>query len=165
MQADQEGDIMELKSLLLALKKQQRQPQSRGRGRPKNVCPSGSEEATTNGNGLCSVSGIKEARVNGNERESSEQIENMVATGKGPSGDSAPRGTEEKGTLAMDSTAASGKANKSRKRQREDEDPKSNGRKRTRAPLVELPPRVSRTRGCKEIKVSHVDLSSDDDFQ
>lgn len=165
MQADQEGDITELKNLLLALKKQQKQSQSRGRGRPKKGCPSGSEEATVNGNGHCSMSGVKEARVNGNDHGSSEQIENVVATGKGPSGDPTQCSTEENGVNTRESTPASEKAKKSDKRQREDEDPKSNGRKRTRAPLVELPPRVMRTRGCKETKVNHVELSSDDDFQ
>lgn len=161
MQADQEGDILELKTLLLALKKQQKQLQSRGRGRPKKGCPSGSEEVA-NGNGHCSMSGVKEAMVNGNGHGSSEQIENVVATGKGPSsGDPTQCSTEENGVT----TPASDKAKKSQKRQREDEDPKSNGRKRTRAPLVELPPRPTRTRGCKETKVNHVELSSDDDFQ
>jgi len=164
VQADQEGDVMELKNLLLALKKQQKQLQSRGRGRPKNG-PSGSEEAAANGNGHCSLSKVKEARVNGDDRGSTEQIENVVATGKGPSGESAHCCAEQNGNTTRESTPASEKAKKSQKRQREDEDPKSNGRKRTRAPLVELPPRVSRTRGCKETKVNHVELSSDDDFQ
>lgn len=155
---------MELKSLLLALKKQQKQLQSRGRGRSKKGPES--EDAATNGNGHCSMSGVKEVRVNGYDHGSSEQIENVAATGKGlSSGDRTQCSTEKNGATTKDSTAGSDKPKKLQKRLREDEDPKSNGRRRSRAPLVELPPRVTRTRGCKETKVNHIELSSDDDFQ
>ena len=159
MQADNDGDVTDLRALLLQLKKQQKQVESRGRGRAKKSGPSGSEEAAVSGNGHCSMSGVKAAVENG----SSEQIENVVSNGNGSSGGPVQCGTEENGATKRELT--SDKAKKSQKRKSEVEDLKSSGRKRTRAPLVELPPRVTRTRGCKETKVTHVELSSDDDFQ
>jgi hypothetical protein len=162
VQADNDGDIAELHALLLQLKKQQKQAESRGRSRAKKGCPSGSEDAATNGNGHSSMSGVKAAVKNG----SSEQIENVELNGNGPSsGGLMQCGTEENGATRRESTLVSVKSEKSQKRKPEDEELKSSGRKRTRAPLVELPPRVSRSRGCKETKVNHVELSSDDDFQ
>ncbi|KAG0631582.1 hypothetical protein M758_1G264000 [Ceratodon purpureus] len=159
MLADNDGDVTDLRALLLQLKKQQKQVESRGRGRAKKSGPSGSEEAAVSGNGHCSMSGVKAAVENG----SSEQIENVVSNGNGSSGGPVQCGTEENGATKRELT--SDKAKKSQKRKSEVEDLKSSGRKRTRAPLVELPPRVTRTRGCKETKVTHVELSSDDDFQ
>ena len=161
VQADNDGDIAELRALCVQLRKQQKQVQSRGRGRAKKDCPSGSDEAAPNGNGRCSLSEVKASTENG----SSEQIENVVSIGNGPSNGLTQRGTEAHGASRRESTSVSNITKKSQNRKPEDEEPKSSGRKRTRAPLVELPRRVPRTRGCKEPKVTHVDLSSDDDFQ
>lgn len=148
VQADQGGDVMELKTVLLALQKQQNQVQSRQRGRIKKGCSSGSEILSNGGNSVAKDL-LEEANVDGSAHSSSDQVENDVLNGNGLN--------------TGDSTQAE-KANIPPKRQRENET-KSNSRKKNRPPLVELPRRISRSRGCKETKVSHVDLTSDDDFQ
>ncbi|XP_024371573.1 E3 ubiquitin-protein ligase ORTHRUS 2 isoform X2 [Physcomitrium patens] len=148
MLADQGGDVMELKTVLLALQKQQNQVQSRQRGRIKKGCSSGSEILSNGGNSVAKDL-LEEANVDGSAHSSSDQVENDVLNGNGLN--------------TGDSTQAE-KANIPPKRQRENET-KSNSRKKNRPPLVELPRRISRSRGCKETKVSHVDLTSDGDFQ
>lgn len=158
LQADQEGDVKELNALLLQLQKQQKQALSRSRGRPKIVQASGSDEAVPNGHH--SANGTAETVSNENGHSLEE-----------------PAGANSNGNGVSKKESAKKPRKRSQATSDVDDDPKRNGHvpKKVRPAPVELPPRVSRSRGCKEVKVANpsngktskhaVDLSSDGDSE
>lgn len=152
--------MKELNALLLQLQKQQKQALSRSRGRSKKVQASGSEEAVPNGHHHPSANGTGETTSNGNGHSLAEPGE-ANDNGNGVSKRESAKKPRKRSQAASDV----------------DEESKRNGHvpKKVRPAPVELPPRVSRSRGCKEVKIANssngksskhaLDLSSDGDSE